>query len=369
MRAIMTTVTVGIMAILMIAPCAAESGDRVEVTDLVGRTVTVPANPKRIVCVSSGCLRLICYLGAQDRVVGVEAFEDRKKAGRPYRYANPELVKLPVIGPGGPQSINKEPDLEALLKVRPDVIFITYMKREKADALQKKIGIPVVALTYGRFATFDPVVFESLRLAGKILGKRERAEQILNFVEDAKKDLARRVDSVKDAVKPRVYVGAVGYKGAQGIVSTEPLYLPLDWVKGNNLAKTVSQREHVFIDNEKLLSWDPDIIFIDGMGLGVVEREYAKKRAFFDGLKAFQDRKVFLLFPFNWYVTNIGTAIVDAYAVGKVLYPDQFADVDIASKADEIYRFFVGKPVYAQMEHDFGELGGIVRFLRGGERK
>ncbi len=360
----MTTITSAIIAIILVAPCAAKNEERIDVTDLAGRAVNVPVNPKRIVCVCSGCLRLICYLGAQDRVVGVEAFENRKKLGRPYRYANPDLVKLPIIGPGGPQSINKEPDLEAMLKVKPEVIFITYIDKAKAEALQKKLGIPVVVLTYGRFATFDPVVFESLRLAGKILGKQERAEQIMKFVEDAKKDLARRVGSVEDSVKPRVYVGAVGYKGAQGIVSTEPLYLPLDWVKGNNLAKKLSGTEHVFIDNEKLLSWNPDLIFIDGMGLGVVEREYAKNRRFLEGLKAFQDRKVFLLFPFNWYVTNIGTTIVDAYAVGKVLYPKQFTDIEIPAKADEVYRFFVGKPVYAEMERDFGKLGDVVRFLK-----
>lgn len=196
MRALVTTITAAIIAIIMIAPCAAKNQDRIHVTDLVGRAVKIPVDPKRIVCVSSGCLRLICYLGAQDRVVGVEAFENRKQMGRPNRYANPDLMNLPVIGPGGPQSINKEPDLEALLKVKPEVIFITYMDKAKAEALQKKLGIPVVVLTYRRFGTFAPVVSESLPLAARILGKQERAEQIVKFVEDSKKDLTRRVGSV-----------------------------------------------------------------------------------------------------------------------------------------------------------------------------
>lgn len=364
MRGIIRCLIAGIVASLLLYPSVALCQASLNIKDLAGRSLQVPANPKRIVCLSSGCLRLICYLGAQDKVVGVEAFESRRKAGRPYMYANPELLKLPVVGPGGPQSIDKEPNLEALVKVKPDLVFITYMSKANADSLQEKIGIPVVVLTYGRFATFDPVVFDSLRLAGRILVKEERSEQIVKFVEDAKKDLARRVGSTNNSSKPLVYAGAVGYKGAQGIVSTDPLYLPLEWIKCDNLAKSVSKRKHVFIDDEKLLSWNPDIIFVDGMGLGVVEKEYAKKRGFFDSLKAFQQRKVYLLFPFNWYVTNIGTAVLDAYAAGKALYPKEFSDVNIPGKADEIYGFFVGKPVYAKMERDFGKPGAVVRFLQ-----
>ena len=64
-----------------------------------------------------------------------------------------------------------------------------------------------------------------------------------------------------------------------------------------------------------------------------------------------------MLYPFNYYVTNVDTAIADAYAAGKILYPEKFQDVDLPQKADEIYSFLVGKPVYAEMTQDFGPLG------------
>jgi iron complex transport system substrate-binding protein len=37
-----------------------------------------------------------------------------------------------------------------------------------------------------------------------------------------------------------------------------------------------------------------------------------------------------------------------------VLYPDRFADINPSAKADEIYTFFVGKPVFRQMNEAFG---------------
>jgi iron complex transport system substrate-binding protein len=61
-------------------------------------------------------------------------------------------------------------------------------------------------------------------------------------------------------------------------------------------------------------------------------------------------------------VTNIDTAVADSFAAGKILYPRGFTDLDPKKKADEIYTFLLGKPVYPQLEKEFGELGGAVTF-------
>ncbi len=338
------------------------AGDTVTVTDLVKRTVKVPRNPDRIVCLSPGTLRLICYLGAQDKLVGVEQFEKSRPVGRPYRLANPQLVDLPSVGPGGPKSINSEPDLEAVLQVNPDVIFASYMKAPTANSLQKKLHIPVVVVSYGMFATFDPAVYESLRVVGKVLGKERRAEQVVSFIEDSRADLLKRVEGVPESEKASVYVGGIGYKGFQGIESTDATYVPLEWVKARNVAKDLQKSGHLFIDKEKIISWNPRIIFVDAGGMKLVEEDFRKKPQFYQGLNAVKSNSVFLLLPFNWYMTNIGTAIADSYACGKILYPEKFADIDLPKKADAIYTFFVGKPVYGMMKKHFGTLGSRMSF-------
>jgi iron complex transport system substrate-binding protein len=342
----------------------AVAAEKITITDMGKRTIEVPVNPQRIICLSSGTLRLVVYLKATDRVVGVEDFEKNIPTARPYILAHPELAKLPSVGPGGPAGINKEPDLEAVLKVRPDVIFISYMEPTNADALQKKLGIPVVILTHGRFASFDELVYESLRVAGKILKAEARAEEVIGYIESARKELIKRSEGMPETEKPNVYAGSVGYKGVQGIESTDGSYTPLEWVGAKNPAKTISPQGHLFIDKEKLLQWNPDIIFIDGGGLNLVREDFEKKPEFYKGLKAFRDKKVYVIFPFNYYVTNISTAIADAFTVGKILYPGRFADVDTKTKADDIYTFFYGKSVYPQMERDFGPLGRVADFVK-----
>jgi iron complex transport system substrate-binding protein len=335
-----------------------------EVTDMAGRKVLVPESPARVVALGPGALRLVCYLQAADKIVGVEEFESKRPHGRPYWYANQGLAKLPSVTAGGPGMINKLPDMERLLAVKPQLVFVTYMEAGKADALAQRIKVPVVVLSYGRFASFDKTVYKALRLMGRILGKKQRAEQVVEYIEAARADLNRRVQGLDQAARPSVYVGGVGYKGFQGMTSTDPQYVPTVWVDANNVAVATGQKGHVFVAKEQLLAWNPAVVFVDATGARLVAGEVKKSQKFYNGLEAFGQGRVFLLHPFVYYVANLGTAVASAYAAGKVLYPDRFQDVNPAAKADEVYSFMVGKPVYKPMAAYFGALGERPGFVR-----
>ncbi len=356
--------------------------ETLNITDMIGRSVTVPNNPKKIICLGPGTLRLIVYLDAQDKLAGVENMEKLNPGGRPYWLANLELSKLPSIGPGGPASINKKPDLEAVLSVNPDLIFMTQADVALADQVQKQLSIPIVVLSYGAFATFDERIYDSLRLAGKIFDREDRAEAVINFIESARKELNERTrskddkntirynqnENIDDIEKPTVFVGGIGMRGSHGIESSEKSYLPLKWANAKNIVANLtdsqlkdmaSEGSHIFIDKEKLLSLNPDFIFIDGGGLKLIKEDIAKKPEFYNALKAFQNKRVYTLLPFNFYTTNVETALANAFSVAKILYSEQFKDIDPEKKCDEIYTFMVGKPVYDAMKKDFGKIGGV----------
>jgi iron complex transport system substrate-binding protein len=357
----------GLQAILLVVWMAtAAVAQSLTVTDMIGRTVHVPAEAERIICIGPGALRLIVYLDAQDRVAGVEAMEKRFAAGRPYWLAQPQLRTLPVIGPGGPGAINKRPDMEAVLRVAPDLIFATYLDVHLADEVAATLGIPVVVLDYGELARFDRAVYDSLELAGRILNRQTRADAVVATIEGLREELKRRTADIPDGEKPGVFVGGIGYRGAHGITSTQRHYIPLDWNHAVNLAESIDAAigSHVFVDREALLGLDPGVIFIDGGGLALVAEDYRKKPDFYRALSAFRSRRVYALLPFNFYTTNIGTAVVDAFAIGKTLYPQRFEDVDLAERADAIYTFLVGRPVYAQMATEYGHVGQPVVFLQ-----
>jgi iron complex transport system substrate-binding protein len=134
-------------------------------------------------------------------------------------------------------------------------------------------------------------------------------------------------------------------------------YPPFEWVKARTVTEDLGKTIHIMVDKEKLLMWNPDIIFVDVLGLAILMQDRSLHPEYYGALKAFQASRVYVLYPFNSYGANIENAIANAYAVGKILYPDRFRDVDIERKADQIYSFLVGKPVYQAMTKGYGALG------------
>ncbi len=331
---------------------------KIKVTDLAGRSVEVPKNVEKIVAIGPGALRLVVYLQAADMVVGVENAEKTWEVyTRPYRLANPQFAELPTIGVGGPE--DPQPNVEEILKVKPDVIFAV-VSAQYAENLQEKTGIPVIVLNYGTLGNFRTTeLFDSIRLMGKVLGKEKRAGEVIAYIEGVVKDLNERT---MNAEKPsKVYVGALGFKGQHGIQSTNCRFPPFEVnnITSENIACRVNTTAHVFIDKEFLLKEQPEIIFLDLGNLHLVKEDYSKDRSFYQSLEAFREGNVYGIYSFNFYNTNVEQALVDSYWVGKVLYPQNFADTDIKEKANEIYRFFVGKELYDQISSKYGELGKI----------
>jgi iron complex transport system substrate-binding protein len=323
---------------------------KITVTDLAGRQVelTVPVN--RIIGLTSALRFITCVDGAK-KVVGIEDINLKATDGLTYNMAYyDELSKLPVVGVGGAKAAA---NLEKLVEVKPDVIFTGFSDKSQADDLQSKTGIPVVVLSYGN-SIFDDAFYKSLNIVGKITGDETRAQQVVDYIKNCQKDLNDRTKGISNDKKPTVYVGAVSHAGSHGIESTRASYPPFVSLNARNVADETGKSGSIDIDKEKLLSWNPDIIFIDEGGLTLVKQDYQKDPKFYQSLKAVKDGHVYGLLPYVYNGTNIDTAIADCYYIGKVLYPEQFKDIDPVKKADEIYKFFLNKPLYERLAKSSG---------------
>ena len=113
------------------------------------------------------------------------------------------------------------------------------------------------------------------------------------------------------------------------------------------------------VDVEKVIEWDPDIIFLDPGNMDLVNDEYNTNPGFFDALRAVKEGQVYTMPSFNNCGTNITYALMDAYYAGIVLYPEQFADVTMPEIGGKILSFMLGKDTFAEMEAGglyYGEL-------------
>ena len=103
------------------------------------------------------------------------------------------------------------------------------------------------------------------------------------------------------------------------------------------------------IAKEQILAWDPEYIFVDTMTQHATDGgavNELKNDPSYHGMTAVGTGKVYGLVPYVSVGINHESTLVNAYYLGKVLYPDRFADIDPKAKADEIYTFVVGEPVF-----------------------
>ena len=341
-------------------------GQVVTVTDGLGRTATVPASPESVVCSGGGCLRYLVYLQGQDLVTGVEDNEKKENMveGRPYALVYRSQFKdLPLIG-----EFRGKEDPEKIITLSPDVVFKASLTGAsygadvaEADKLQAKTGIPVVAFSYGslRSDTEKAEMYAGLRVMGEVIGRQDRAEEVITYIEDTMADLERRTGDIPASEQKGVYVGGVSASGAHGIISTEPAYPPFLWVHAKNAAAGLGI-DHADVAKEALVNWDPEYIFIDlgtlqidgGGAIGELKTETALK-----GLTAAKEGRIYGVLPYNSYSSNHEIVLANAYFIGKTLYPDRFADIDPVEKANEIYAFFVGEPVFNELNSQYGNLG------------
>ncbi len=319
------------------------AGDRT-IVDSEGREVAVPETVESIVCVGVGALRYTCYMGCAELVVGVEDYEIKAGMSRLYNYVNFDKFKdLPVTGTNG------VPNTEEIISVNPQVIVLSAYAGVDADDLQSKTGIPVVVVP-GSDATLDDKAYETIRIMGELYGKQDRAEALTQYLKELEQDLSSRTSAVAEADKPTVYVGGVSYKGHHGFEGTEAGYGPLALIGANNLADITGQTGAFNIDLEQVLTWDPDVIFLDFNGIALINADYAENPDFYNSLSAVQNGKVYSQISFRSSASNLETALADAYYAATVLYPEQFADVDIEEKVGEIFTMLLGSNPYADLK-------------------
>ncbi len=345
----------------------------VEVTDGIGRKVSVvPSDIKKIICVGAGALRYYSYLeSGKGRLVGIEDIDNPSKRGasapfsgvaRPYFDANAnEWGDLPTCGEGGP--MHQKPELEKIVTCAPDLIISDYETNEQAEQMEKKSGAKVFTVKYGKKGVFDDTFATTLTSLGKLLGKEDRSQTILNCVNEAKEDIAKHVENVTS--KPKVYLGGVGNWGQKDYLSTNPTD-PSFAVAGviNVLAdQGLAVAGVQSIEKEKFaaISGNIDIMILDAAGMAKTIGLFKEDKTIFDGVKAVENGEVYLQLPYNAYYQNIEIHLINTYFVASSVYPSAFVGFDIAAKADEILEVFTGKKIYAELAAMKGQYGGYQK--------
>lgn len=332
---------------------AAEPETRI-VVDGLGREIEVPAKVETIVTLGNAS-RMATYLGLADKMITVTSGDNNDNIVMAYGYYNHDIwADLPVCSSGGYGEINPEVIIEA----SPDVILCTFEEDIVAN-IEEQLGRKVVAAPQGTLFAED--YEHALRVFGEACGVSDRAETVIAFIQECLADLDSRTSSIADDSKPTALCAAATFRGGHGIAGVYANNAVFATVNAKDVTVGyIDAQKGVEVDKEQVLEWNPDLIVLDASNLGLVENEYAEDPAFFESLNAVKNGELYQWPNSTSNYTNVEIPLVNAYYIGSVMFPEAFADVDFETKAEEIFRFFLGHDGYLSVLNNAGMGYGSV---------
>ena len=334
-------------------PAETESPE-ITVTDLIGREVTVvPGSYTRVVCVGAGALRMFSYIGDVNLLAGVEdidnlTLEERPamfdSVARPYVLAYSDVfATLPSCGVGGPMA--QAAEAEKILSCNPDIVISEFEDVDKSNALQEQLGVPVITLSSGSRSVFDEEFFACMELLGQIFGEEEKAAALVEFVRGEAAAIAARVADIPEEEKPSVYICGLGNWGTTDHLTTAETYVSFEIAGVKNVLSGLGIQGVGPIEEEKFveLGEQMDIIIMDAAAVKNIKPLFAEDPTMFDTCKAWQTGEVYLEMAYNAYYNNYEIVLINTWFIAKTVYPEQFADIDLTAKTNEITKQFLGE--------------------------
>lgn len=296
----------------------------IQVTDMLGRSVYIPAEANKVASISASTT-VELFMLAPEKMIGW----NNRRTSEENTYMESNYTNLPVIGGG-----KKDANYENIISMNPDIVLIGHGGSEdQVNQIQDKFGdIPTLDVEGDNNLTN---VTSSLTFLGKILGKKEKSEKLVNFYKDMMQEVNSTVSKIPDSEKKKVYYA----RDSTGLMSNPPGSTHTQLIEicgGKNVVEAPLTKGSVGVSMELLLQWNPDVIITSN-------EEFYKKvysDSYWANIKAVQDKQVYLVprSPFNWFEDPPGAnTIIGIPWTAKVLYPDKFKDLDLKKITKEFY--------------------------------
>ena len=234
------------------------------VTDDLGRQVTIPAEPQRIVVMLPSATETLCSIGACDKIVATDDYSnwpaeaaEKPKAGGLYN-----------------------PNVELIASFEPDLVISS--KYGKLTEALEKLGITVYALDA---QTYDDI-FRTARDLGRLVNREAEAEALVARVNQQVYALESRAARATD--RPTVYyeIDATPYTvGPDSFIGTL-----IKKARGENI---IPAELGLFpkISPELVVEKNPEVIVLGDAPYGVTAAKIAERPGW-AGIRAIQDGRV-----------------------------------------------------------------------------
>jgi len=327
-------IVLGVITHLFLTPSTVENSGSKNITDMIGRAIEIPNSLNKVVATSPP-MTTVVYMIAPEKLTALNfEWTDDEKVYVPSKYHG-----LPNIGGWyGTQ----DGSYEEFIASEPDIVIESIDEGGDGDLStvnerQSKFGkIPVVAVND---TTSVEKVDSSISFIGEVIGAQDNAKKLTDFNDKYLDEVHKKSSQISD--KKNVYY-AEGNDGLKTNPSGSVHGQLIDLVGGNNVANSLSQgntSSGVQVSIEQVISWNPDVIITTDPDF------YAKvyNDSNWQSINAVKNHEVYLSpqSPFKWFDRPVGAnMIIGVPWTAKVIYPDQYKDIDMVGATKEFYSNF-----------------------------
>lgn len=221
--------------------------DYIKVTDFRGKEIILNKPAERIICLIESALSGIYMLNAENRVVGIPSAVYDESVSKYYADLDERIRFRTIPVPGNWDFVS----IESVVALQPDLVIIWASQSEAIESLESH-GIPVYAVFLKSFSD----VYREIKDIGLLTGKSQRADSLLSYTRNEIDKLTTEI-SESDLEKKEIYfVWSQGLLETAGTSSTVNELIEL----AGAVNSCTSDQEHVVINKENLLEWNPDAI-------------------------------------------------------------------------------------------------------------
>ncbi|MEX0710124.1 MAG: ABC transporter substrate-binding protein [Chloroflexota bacterium] len=271
-------------------------------TDDAGRSVTIPADPERIVSLAPSNTEIACALDACEQLVGVTDYDD-------YPAMTADLPEVVIAA---------QVDVEKVVAADPQLILAAGNELTSSSVITQlaDLGYPVLVL----YPEDLDELYADITLVGRALDAEAAADDLLT---DMRARAQAVVEAVAGAERPRTFYEVGLFEGTIYTAGEGSFLASLISLAGGE--PVTGDPLSTSLQLEDLVAADPELILLgDAAYDRSVTAASVAARPGWDGLAAVQSGQIVPILD-DLVVTRPGPRIVDGLeALASAIHPERF---------------------------------------------
>lgn len=314
-----------LLLMLLSLPVLPASAAQIVYKDKMGRTVAVTAPVRRAVLYET--YELLPVTGSWRQVVGISRYAHDNDL---LLAVKPDLARtIPSVGSA------MDANAESLLRLKPDLV-LTWTVNPKIVRFLERKGLTVIAV----YPESIGELYGVMRLQGKLFGREKDVEKAIARMEGLFGLIRKRVASVPPAARKKALYLTGKQTNVNGRIGVTNDLLALMNIE--NAGREINQRSSE-VSLERIISWNPDIIFIWG------NARYSAKDLVgnpqWRHIRAIRRQHVYKAPKWGTWSPRLAPM---ALWMAATAYPEKFRDINVPEVVDQFYRDLYGIP-YAKV--------------------